>query len=121
MISRIRRRDSAASPGMLVRGMPSHSGSSIGPSYCSGHTDGERRHVVHEEIGEVLGGDDDQRIGSRGDELARACRDRRRRTARATADRPYARAGDARRVAADTREHQAHTPATFSSNPVVMA
>ncbi len=45
--------------------MPSHSGSSIGPVITVGHAHGEGRHVVHEEIGEMLGGDDDQRIGSR--------------------------------------------------------
>ena len=35
------------------------------PLVAIGHADGEGRHVVHEEIGEVLGRDHDQRIGLR--------------------------------------------------------
>jgi len=51
------------------------------------HAHGKCRHVVHEEVGEMLGGDDHQGIGSRGREFVaqaaitaeenrRRCRDR---------------------------------------------
>ena len=36
------------------------------PFVVVGHAHAVRGHVVHEEIGEVLGGDDDQRVGLRG-------------------------------------------------------
>src|SRR5581483_5753580 len=37
-----------------------------GPFVVLGHTDTDRRHVVHEEVGEVLRPDHHQRIGTRG-------------------------------------------------------
>ena len=85
-----------------------------------GHADREGGHVVHEEIREMLGRDDHQRVGPRGLEtLAHAAvgavefrHDGRIGQMRATRD--------ARRMARDSGEHQTHTPATFSSSSVVM-
>src|SRR4029077_10567325 len=84
------------------------------------HADGEARHVVHEEVGEVLGRHHDERLRARGDELLAQAAEggveglAQRRIGHARAP------GDARRVAADAGEDQAHTPATFSSICVVM-
>ena len=84
------------------------------------HAHREGGHIVHEEIGEVLRRDHDQCIGAGGGQTLRHAavggveflRDARIGEVRATRD--------AGRVAGDPREHQAHTPATFSSIAVVM-
>jgi hypothetical protein len=86
-----------------------------------GHADRERRHVVHEEVAEVLGADDDQRVRPGGAELFAEAVERgvdgvlHGRVGQMRA------AGDAGRVAADARENKTHTPATFSSISVVIA
>jgi hypothetical protein len=85
------------------------------------HAHRESGHVVHEKIRKVLGCDHDQGIGFRGGEVrahipvgtVELFDDGRIGHMRAP--------GDARRVTADAREHEAHISATFSSNPVVIA
>ena len=54
-----------ASPRTRRRGIFTNS-SSVGPQYSSAKPDAEGRHVVEEEVGPVLGRDDDQDVGSRG-------------------------------------------------------
>ncbi|MNT47895.1 hypothetical protein D3C72_1846450 [compost metagenome] len=86
-----------------------------------GHADRIGRHVVHEEVREVLGRDDDHRVGLGGaHRLAEAMELRvelvlHRRVGQVRA------AGDAGGVAAHACEYETHTPATFSFVPVVMA
>ena len=79
-----------------------------------GHADAVRGHVVHEEIREVLGGDDDQRIGLRGFEaLLQLAELRVERVANARLGARCA-ARDTRCVAADAGEHEAHRDRSFS-------
>jgi hypothetical protein len=79
------------------------------------HAHRERGHVVHEEIGEVLGGDDHQRIGALGlDGFAHAREVRVERVARARLG-PLGAAGDSRPMAAHADEDRAH------ADPVVIA
>jgi len=86
-----------------------------------GHADGEARHVVHEEIGEVLGRYHDERVRARGEELlAQAAIGGIEGLAQCRIGHVRA-PGDTGCVTADTRKHQAHTPATFSFTAVVMA
>ena len=85
------------------------------------HAHRECGHVVHEKIGEVLGGDHDQGIGPRrgkfGGHAAIGAVE--------LLDDGFIghvrAAGDAGSMTADAREHQAHRSATLSSNPVVIA
>jgi hypothetical protein len=86
-----------------------------------GHADRIGRHVVHEEVREVLGRDDDHRVGlRRAHGFAEAMELRvelvlHRRVGQVGAAR------DAGGVAAHACKNQAHTPATFSFVPVVIA
>ncbi len=82
-----------------------------------GHADRERRHVVHEEVGEVLGGDDDDRVGpGRLERLAHLVEG----DVQALAQRRVGLvvpAPDARCMAADTGEHEWHHRLPSSPTP----
>src|SRR5690348_7067638 len=84
------------------------------------HADGEARHVVHEEVGEMLRRYHDDGVWARGEELLAhalvGC-------VQWFAQRGVRHGGaprDTRGVTADSGEHQTHTPATLSSICVVM-
>src|ERR1700741_239112 len=86
-----------------------------------GHTDRITRHVVHEKIGEMFGGDHHECIGPRGLErlahlpvICIECFAHR-------GFREFRPRDDAGRVAANAGEHEAHSPATFSSVRDVIA
>ena len=84
------------------------------PFVVIGHAHAIRGHVVHEEIREVLGGDDDQRVGLRRFEArAQLVELRVERVAHARVGARGA-ARDARRMAANAREHEAHRRRSFS-------
>jgi hypothetical protein len=85
------------------------------------HADRVGRHVVHEEVGEVLGGDDHEGVRTAvTDGVAHPAQLAMEAFAGLSVGLIGA-AGDARRVAQGSEETEAHTPATFSSWRVVIA